>query len=266
MSNDGANFLSSLIHEICKLLGVRKINSSGYHPQTDGLVEKFNSTLISMISKSCEITKRDWDDHLPYLLFAYRVSAQASSKELPFFLVHGRDARVPTQSVITHVRSSYAVDTGDYKEDLLSNLSTAWKLAKENLQKSQWSQKKQYDRTAKKASVRIGDRVMVHMPAESQGKDWKLCRPFHGPYRVLSVTPTNVEVRLVDAPTDEPIFVNLNQVHLCYPEQSDKTWTGPKRGRKKHRKSKKSVCAKSSEQPSAAPRSGPVTSLMSKNS
>ena len=100
------------------------------------------------------------------------------------------------------------------------------------------------------------------MPAESQGKDWKLCCPFHGPYRVLSVTPTNVEVRLVDALRDEPIFVNLDRVCLCDPEQVDKTWTGPKRGTKKHRKSKK---LKSSEQHLALKRSGPVTRSMSKN-
>ncbi len=146
--------------------------------------------------------------------------------------MHGRDARVPTESVITHVRSPYAVDTVDYKENLLFDLSTAWKLAKENIEKAQCSQKKQYDRNAKEASVKVGDRVM---PSESQGKDWKLARPFHGPYRVLNATPTNV---LVDSPTVEPIFVNLNRVRLCYPEQGDETWTGPrKRRRKRSRKS-----------------------------
>ena len=51
LSDRGANFLSKLIQEICKILGV-KINTSGYHPQTDGLVEKFNATLMSMIAKS----------------------------------------------------------------------------------------------------------------------------------------------------------------------------------------------------------------------
>ena len=50
---------------------------------------------------------------------------------------------------------------------------------------------------------------MVFMPAESQGKNWKLSRPFHGPYRVLQVTPTNAEVQLIDRPKDEPIFVAL---------------------------------------------------------
>ena len=107
------------------MLGVKKINTSGYHPQTDGLVEKFNSTLISMIAKSCDVRDRDWDVHLPYLLFAYRVSAQESTREAPFFLLYGRDARIPTETVLSHVRSPYAVDLDDYKEDLVCDLSLA---------------------------------------------------------------------------------------------------------------------------------------------
>ena len=86
LSDRGTNFLSSIIQEICLLLGVKKINTSGYHPQTDGLVEKFNSTLTNMIAKSCDICDRDWDDYLPCLLFAYRVSVQHSTNESPFFL------------------------------------------------------------------------------------------------------------------------------------------------------------------------------------
>lgn len=195
LSDRGTNFLSSLIQEICRMLDV-KINMSGYHPQTDGLVEKFNSTLINMIAKSCDVRDRDWDIYLPYLLFAYQVSAQESTKESPFFLIYGRDARIPTDSVLTHVRSPYAVDVDDYKEDLLSGLSLAWELAQANIQKAQASQKRNYDRKCtEEVNLKAGDRVMIYMPAESQGKNWKLSRPFHGPYRVLKVTPTNVEVR-----------------------------------------------------------------------
>ena len=67
---------------------------------------------------------------------------------------------------------------------------------------------------------------MVRMPSESQGKNWKLARPFYGPYRVLQVTPTNVEVRLVDQPKGDSIFVALERVRRCYTEQGDTTWTG----------------------------------------
>ena len=49
LSDRGTNFLSSVIQEVCQLLNINKINTSGCHPQTDGLVEKFNSTLIQMI-------------------------------------------------------------------------------------------------------------------------------------------------------------------------------------------------------------------------
>ena len=91
LSDRGTNFLSDLIAEICKVLGMKKINTSSYHPQTDGLVEKFNSTLINMIAKSCEIYAHDWDEHLAHLRFAYRVSAQESTKESPFYLLYGPD-------------------------------------------------------------------------------------------------------------------------------------------------------------------------------
>ena len=63
------------------------------------------------------------------------------------------------------------------------------------------------------------------MPAVTRGKHWKLVRPFHGPYRVLSVTPTNMEVQLVDDPTGDTIFVLLDRVHCCYAEQGNATCT-----------------------------------------
>ena len=239
LSDRGTNFLSTVIQEVCQLLNIKKINTSGYHPQTDGLVEKFNATLIQMIAKSCTVSDRDWDTRLPYLLFAYRASAQASTRESPFFLVYGRDARLPTETVLSHVRNPYMVDIDDYKVDLLANLSLAWRLAAENIQAAQNRQKKYYDRSANEINLKVGDRVMVYMPSELRGEEHKLRRPFHGPYRVLNITETNAEVRLVDSPTDDPIFVNLNRIRLCYPDQGESTWTGEKKKRK--RKKKKSV-------------------------
>jgi hypothetical protein len=54
LSDRGQNFLSRLVAEVCQLLGLTKVNTSGYHPQCDGLVEKLNSTLINMLSKCVE--------------------------------------------------------------------------------------------------------------------------------------------------------------------------------------------------------------------
>ena len=136
LSDRGSNFL---VLNICKPLDIKKINISGYHPQTDGLVEKFNSTLIGMLSKSVAKHRRDWDTHLPYLLFAYRTSVQSSTGDSPFFLLYGRDARIPTETVLSQPRTAYQVDMDDYKSELIANMSDARELARKNIESAQSS-------------------------------------------------------------------------------------------------------------------------------
>ena len=74
--------------------------------------------------------------------------------------------------------------------------------------------------------LEVGQRVMVHMPGEVKGSTWKFARPFHGPFRVICLTPTNAEVRLVDEPKSESIFVSLDRVRRCHEELPDKSWRG----------------------------------------
>ena len=68
------NFMSFLMKEVCHFLNIRKLNTTAYHPQTDGLVERFNGTLIEYISMFCNSHQTDWDIFIPSILFAYRVS------------------------------------------------------------------------------------------------------------------------------------------------------------------------------------------------
>ena len=65
--------LSSLIIDLCKLLGMRKINTVAYHPQGNGLVENFNRTLQVMLGKHAKELGSSWELHLQQLLFAYWV-------------------------------------------------------------------------------------------------------------------------------------------------------------------------------------------------
>ena len=192
LSDRGANFLSDLVLEVCKLSDIKKGNTSGYHPQTKGLCERFNSTLIQMLSNTVERYGHDWDRHLSYVLYAYRVSVQESTKESPFFLLYGRDSTLPIYVRCSLARTYNYVD--DCKTELCTGLNSAWKLAQQNIVNAQ---KSSYDRHAKERPLMVGQRVMVRMPTEMQGKTWKFARPFHGPF---SLTPTNPEVRLVDEP------------------------------------------------------------------
>ena len=76
LSDRGASFLSNLMRKVYELLGLKKVNTTAYHPQTDGLVERFNRTLTDMLSKKVKKGGKDWDQQLPYVLFAYRASMQ----------------------------------------------------------------------------------------------------------------------------------------------------------------------------------------------
>ena len=101
LSDHGQNFLSALMAEVCKITGIHQVNTTAYHPQTDGLVERFHRTLTNMLAKTVEKNGRDWDRHLPYVLFAYRTSVQACTGESLFFLMYGCDVRLPTATDIT---------------------------------------------------------------------------------------------------------------------------------------------------------------------
>ncbi len=142
-------------------------------------------------------------------------------------------------------------------------MAEAWKLAKDNIDKAQDAQKRKYDAKRAEVDLKVGERVMVFMPSETQGQNRKLARPFHGPYRVLALTPTNAEVCLVDDPKQDSIFVALDRVRRCYTELGNSTWTGPRKKRRRAKKSRQSQGTAQASVP-AAPRAGPVTRSMTR--
>ena len=118
-------------------------------------------------------------------------------------------------------RSAYLLDFQDYAAELVVHLSDAWALAHENIKAAQRKQKQHYDHRSSVSKLKVSDRVMVHFPSAAQGKAWKLARPYFGPYRIISLTPTNAEVQLVDQPDGETLFVALDCVRPCYAEMAN---------------------------------------------
>ena len=95
LTDQGTNFTSQLLAELYRMLHVHPIRTSPYHPQTDGLVERFNKTLKSMLRKAAIEEGKDWDKMLPYLLFAYREVPHASTGFSPFELLYGHAVNGP---------------------------------------------------------------------------------------------------------------------------------------------------------------------------
>ena len=91
LTDQGSNFTCQLLAEMYRLLHVHSTRTSPYHPQTDGVVERFNRTLKSMLRKVAIQEGKDWDKMIPYVLFAYREVPQSSTGFSPFELLYGRE-------------------------------------------------------------------------------------------------------------------------------------------------------------------------------
>ena len=98
--DQGRNFESELIKQLCDLLQIEKTRTTPYHPQSDGLVERFNHTLIQMLSMYVNENTDNWDDCLPFAMMAYRASVHESTNMTPNKLMMGRETNVPIDLMV----------------------------------------------------------------------------------------------------------------------------------------------------------------------
>ena len=105
-SDQGKQFESKLVQELCKILKISKTRTTAYHPQCDGLVECFNRTLQDMIATMTADYPFDWEEALPKVCIAYNTSIHSTTGYSPFYLMYGREPRLPIDIVYGTQRQS----------------------------------------------------------------------------------------------------------------------------------------------------------------
>ncbi|XP_059210478.1 uncharacterized protein LOC131989303 [Centropristis striata] len=182
LTDQGTQFMSRTLRELYGLLGIKSIRTSVYHPQTDGLVERLNKTLKSMIRKFVHDDSPNWDKWLDPLLFAVREVPQASTGFSPFELLFGRKPR----GVLDLVKESWeegpspSKNEVQYVLDLRAKLHTLGRLSRENLLRAQERQQRLYNRGSKLRQFSPGDKVLVLLPSSTS----KLLAKWQGPFVV----------------------------------------------------------------------------------
>ena len=132
LSDRGTNLLSHLMKDVCGLLGIKKLNTTAYHPECDGMVERFNRTLKTMLRKHAAKFGSQWDRYLSGVLWAYRNTPHESTKEKPSYLLFGK-----TEAALLPPHSLEPGGVEDYREELTLSLSAARMLAAESIQRAQ---------------------------------------------------------------------------------------------------------------------------------
>ncbi|KAJ8040053.1 hypothetical protein HOLleu_14244 [Holothuria leucospilota] len=179
-SDQGSNFMSTVFQQMLYELGIDQIKSSAYHPESQGALERFHQTLKNMLKTYCHDNERDWDEGIPFVMFAARESIQESLGFSPFELVSGHTVRGPLKLL----KEKWLSDPGedihllDYVSRFKDRLHGACELAQENLRHSQKKMKAWYDKTTVKREFKPGDKVLVFLPVSGQ----PLQARFQGPY------------------------------------------------------------------------------------
>ena len=171
-----------------------------------------------------------WDTYLSAVLWAYRNTPHDSTGEKPSFLMFGVDVRTPTEAAFLPPSQVSATVPSDYRQEVIQALSHARQLAALSIQKAQSRYKSQYDKKTQEFKYHIGDWVFIHFPQEESGRLRKLSRPWHGPYRIVSVSEPDVTVSNIYFPQDKYIQVHATRVRPCPPDlPAGFFWYGGKR-------------------------------------
>ena len=190
-SDMGAQFESQLIKDISGLLGIKKTHTTPYHPQSDGLVERLNRTILSMLATTIKDHGEEWEDHLAKVCFAYNTSIHKSTGFTPFYLMYGRQARIPIDLIYSTPEPSDQ-SQGEYARNLRQSLEKAYSTARERLQTAAQRQKTNYDKCIHGEPFTVGDLVYLHNPVVPKGKCRKLHCPWTGPFSVIKRISDNV--------------------------------------------------------------------------
>ena len=150
-----------------------QLPTSGGHPLTDGLIERLNQTLKAIFTKLVAKNSKDWDTNLGPVLMAYRTTPKTSIGESPFYLLYGRDAKVPSALDFYVPRPPAVATESEYGRELFQESKKIKEIARQHIQKTQSRQKEQYD---KHSVIKVCDLVMLKVDAK-----FKLDRSFCGP-------------------------------------------------------------------------------------
>ncbi|KAL6459687.1 hypothetical protein MHYP_G00314460 [Metynnis hypsauchen] len=181
-SDQGRNFESEVMAEVCRILGIHKTRTTPLHPQSDGLVERFNRTQAAQLAMVVGKNQHDWDRHLPVVLLAYRSAVQETTGFTPALLMFGRELRTPVTLAFGAPPDGggNAPDTPSFVSDLRSSLDLAHGLARSNQSAAVQKQKRVHDPLA------VGARVWLYNPQRKKGLCPKLQSAWVGPCSVLS--------------------------------------------------------------------------------
>jgi hypothetical protein len=209
ISDKGANLLSEGMKEIYQACNIRKYDTAPYSPQSDGLVENCNKQIQEHLAMLVEGNQRDWDDQLPFALFALRNTMHLSTGETPYYLLYGQDPFLPLDRALQRKPSPYLdIEDYSYSEALQVRLSTAWDRAQTNINRAQAAQKTQHDKHVQTKEPQIGKFVVIRN-RQYPGRAMKLGPRYSEPHIIYKIVGPALMLVPAKSPDSVPIRIHM---------------------------------------------------------
>ncbi|VDI11412.1 Hypothetical predicted protein [Mytilus galloprovincialis] len=169
---------------MCIILGIHKTRTTPFRPKSDGMVEKSNSTIETMLSAFVSKHQRDWDEYIYLLMLAYRSSEHESLGTSPCSMLFGREVNLPIDLLLgrPETEKSPLYLKTVYAYELSQKLEVIHKFARNKLKLSSDRMKRNYDVGTKMQTFDAGDPVWLHNPRRVKGLCPKLQNNWEGPY------------------------------------------------------------------------------------
>lgn len=183
----GKNFVSDIMARTLKLLGIKKVNTSPYHPMTNAGLERCHKTLKSMLRAYINKNKTDWPKFLPYAVFVMNTTINRSTSYSAHELLYSYKIEVPT-NLKRKPEPVYSYD--DYVAELRFKMQTAHEIAREQQIFSKEQNKQYFDPPTQNVQYKVGDKIVIL----NNNQKKKLHNLFKGPYTISKIiSETNVQ-------------------------------------------------------------------------
>ncbi|GFY36525.1 retrovirus-related Pol polyprotein from transposon 412 [Trichonephila clavipes] len=217
-SDQGRNFVSAVLKGVCELLGIDKTKTTPLHPQSDGMVERFNRTTLNNLSLMVSKNQQDWDQKVPLFLLAYRSAVHETTGYSPSQMLFGRDLRLPCDLLFGR-----PPDTPSSPEEYVQNLQARFEdvhnLARERINLRTEKMKTRYDTKATGHQFKEGDKVWFYNPTRRKGLSPKLQSHWDGPYTILKII-NDVVIRIRKSTNSKPRVVHYDRLAPYYGHNS----------------------------------------------
>lgn len=220
-SDQGRNFESRVFQDMCRCLGISKTRTTAQHPQSDGMVERFNRTILQHLSLFVSDNQRNWDELVPLFLLSYRTALHETIGETPATMVTGRNLRLPTDLALgptpdgEHAEGSVS----SYLVALHARLEAVHRFARRHMKQAFTRMKTRYDRRATDGGFAEGQSVWLFNPARKRGLSPKLQRHWQGPY-VITKRLNDVVYRIRRTGRSRPLVVHIDRLALYHGSQA----------------------------------------------